>query len=47
MQAKALGVRQEAISKDLMLYKGILSKLSAAKDLMCAPVPDPARHPQP
>eukprot|EP00877_Chromochloris_zofingiensis_P000694 jgi/Chrzof1/10625/Cz05g05190.t1_THF1[v5.2] len=31
---KAVGVRPEAVNKDLLLYKGILSKLSAAKELM-------------
>ncbi|GFH13535.1 protein THYLAKOID FORMATION 1, chloroplastic, partial [Haematococcus lacustris] len=31
---KAVGVKPEAVNKDLMLYKGILSKLSAAKELM-------------
>lgn len=31
---KAVGVRPEAVNKDLMLYKGVLSKLSVAKELM-------------
>jgi hypothetical protein len=30
---KAVGVRADLINKDLMLYKGILSKLGAAKEL--------------
>jgi hypothetical protein len=29
-----LGVRQEIVNKDLLLYKSILSKLTAAKELM-------------
>lgn len=29
----ALGVRQDAVNRDLMTYKGVLSKLAAAKDL--------------
>jgi hypothetical protein len=28
---KAVGVAPEAVNKDLLMYKGILSKLSAAK----------------
>jgi hypothetical protein len=28
---KAVGVKPESVNKDLLLYKGILSKLSAAK----------------
>lgn len=32
--AAAVGVRLEPVNKDLMLYKGILSKLSVAKELM-------------
>lgn len=31
---KGVGVRQELVSKDLLLYKNILSKLSVAKELM-------------
>lgn len=31
---KGVGVRQELVSKDLMLYKNVLSKLSVAKELM-------------
>jgi len=31
---KGVGVKQEAVSRDLTLYKGILSKLSVAKELM-------------
>lgn len=31
---KAVGVRPDQVNRDLMLYKGILSKLSAAKELM-------------
>lgn len=31
---KGMGVRQELVSKDLLLYKNILSKLSVAKELM-------------
>jgi len=31
---KAVGVKPEAVNRDLMLYKGILSKLAAAKELM-------------
>jgi photosystem II biogenesis protein Psp29 len=31
---KAVGVRPESVSKDLLLYKGVLSKLSVAKELM-------------
>lgn len=29
----AVGVRQDAVNRDLMTYKGVLSKLSAAKEL--------------
>jgi hypothetical protein len=29
-----LGVRQDIVNKDLLLYKSILSKLTAAKELM-------------
>jgi flagellin-specific chaperone FliS len=29
-----VGVRLEPVNKDLMLYKGVLSKLSVAKELM-------------
>ncbi len=32
--ALAVGVKLESVNKDLMLYKGILSKLSVAKELM-------------
>ena len=32
--AQAVGVSQTAVNSDLVLYKGILSKLSAAKELM-------------
>ncbi|MEW5300576.1 MAG: hypothetical protein WDW38_009205 [Sanguina aurantia] len=31
---KSVGVKQESVMRDLVLYKGILSKLSSAKDLM-------------
>lgn len=31
---KSVGVKPEAVNRDLMLYKGILSKLNAAKELM-------------
>ncbi|GBF98120.1 hypothetical protein Rsub_10867 [Raphidocelis subcapitata] len=31
---KSVGAAPEAVNKDLLLYKGILSKLSAAKELM-------------
>ncbi|KAI8472366.1 MAG: photosystem II biogenesis protein Psp29 [Monoraphidium minutum] len=31
---KAVNVKPESVNKDLLMYKGILSKLSAAKDLM-------------
>lgn len=31
---KSVGARPEAVNKDLLLYKGILSKLAAAKELM-------------
>lgn len=31
---KAVGVKPDAVNRDLTLYKGILSKLSAAKELM-------------
>jgi photosystem II biogenesis protein Psp29 len=31
---KAVGVKPESVSKDLLLYKGVLSKLSAAKEMM-------------
>lgn len=31
---KAMNVRQEAVNRDLMTYKGVLSKLSAAKEMM-------------
>jgi photosystem II biogenesis protein Psp29 len=31
---KAVGVKPDAVSKDLLLYKGVLSKLSVAKELM-------------
>jgi photosystem II biogenesis protein Psp29 len=31
---KAVGVKPDAVSKDLLLYKGVLSKLSAAKEMM-------------
>eukprot|EP00879_Flechtneria_rotunda_P000202 GHRR01000274.1.p1 GENE.GHRR01000274.1~~GHRR01000274.1.p1 ORF type:complete len:294 (+),score=105.51 GHRR01000274.1:1140-2021(+) len=31
---KAVGVNPAAVNKDLLLYKGVLSKLSAAKDMM-------------
>lgn len=31
---KAVGVSQEAVNRDLVLYKGILSKLSAAKEML-------------
>lgn len=31
---KAVGVKPEAVNRDLMLYKGVLSKLAAAKELM-------------
>jgi len=31
---KAVGVKPESVNKDLLLYKGILSKLSAAKEMM-------------
>jgi hypothetical protein len=31
---KAVGARPEAVNKDLLLYKGVLSKLAAAKELM-------------
>ncbi|KAI8463231.1 MAG: photosystem II biogenesis protein Psp29 [Monoraphidium minutum] len=31
---KSVGAKPEAVNKDLLLYKGILSKLSAAKELM-------------
>ena len=29
-----LGVRQESVNKDLLLYKSILSKMAAAKEMM-------------
>ena len=29
-----MGVKPDAVSKDLLLYKGVLSKLSAAKEMM-------------
>ena len=31
---QSLGLKQEQINKDLLLYKSILSKMSAAKELM-------------
>lgn len=31
---KSIGIKPEAVNRDLMMYKGILSKLSAAKELM-------------
>ncbi|KXZ51189.1 hypothetical protein GPECTOR_13g676 [Gonium pectorale] len=31
---KAVGVKPEAVNRDLMMYKGVLSKLSAAKEMM-------------
>jgi len=31
---KAMNIRQEGVNRDLMTYKGVLSKLSAAKELM-------------
>jgi photosystem II biogenesis protein Psp29 len=31
---KAMHIRQEGVNRDLMTYKGVLSKLSAAKELM-------------
>ena len=31
---KAVGVKPESVSKDLLLYKGVLSRLSVAKELM-------------
>lgn len=31
---KSVGAKPEAVNKDLLLYKGILSKLAAAKELM-------------
>lgn len=31
---KSVGVKQESVMRDLVLYKGILSKLSVAKELM-------------
>lgn len=31
---KAVGVKPDSVSKDLLLYKGVLSKLSVAKELM-------------
>lgn len=31
---KAVGVKPESVNKDLLMYKGVLSKLSAAKELM-------------
>lgn len=30
----SLGLRQDAVNRDLMTYKGVLSKLSAAKEMM-------------
>ncbi|CAG9463220.1 unnamed protein product [Pedinophyceae sp. YPF-701] len=30
----ALGVREDAVNRDLMMYKGVLSKLTAAKEMM-------------
>ena len=30
---KAMNVRQESVNRDLMTYKGVLSKLSAAKEV--------------
>lgn len=32
---KAMNIRQEGVNRDLMTYKGILSKLSAAKEVSC------------
>jgi photosystem II biogenesis protein Psp29 len=31
---KAVGVKPESVNKDLLMYKGVLSKLSAAKEMM-------------
>ncbi|KAG2424022.1 hypothetical protein HXX76_014846 [Chlamydomonas incerta] len=31
---KAVGVKPEAVNRDLLMYKGVLSKLAAAKELM-------------
>eukprot|EP00878_Enallax_costatus_P043668 GHUV01051712.1.p1 GENE.GHUV01051712.1~~GHUV01051712.1.p1 ORF type:complete len:150 (-),score=65.21 GHUV01051712.1:312-761(-) len=31
---KAVGVKPASVNKDLLMYKGVLSKLSAAKDMM-------------
>ncbi|GFR43072.1 hypothetical protein Agub_g4079 [Astrephomene gubernaculifera] len=31
---RAVGVKPEAVNRDLLLYKGVLSKLSAAKEMM-------------
>lgn len=31
---KAVGVSQDAVNRDLVLYKGVLSKLSAAKEML-------------
>jgi hypothetical protein len=31
---QSLGLKQENVNKDLLLYKSILSKMSAAKELM-------------
>lgn len=33
---KALGLSQERVNADLMTYKGVLSKLEAAKEIMKA-----------
>ena len=30
----SLGIKTEAVNRDLLMYKGVLSKMSAAKDLM-------------
>lgn len=34
LRAQALGVSNENVNKDLLLYKSILSKMMAAKELM-------------
>lgn len=31
---QGLGVKQESVNKDLLLYKSILSKMAAAKELL-------------
>lgn len=33
---KSMNIRQEGVNRDLMTYKGILSKLSAAKEVLSA-----------